>query len=200
MENQKLWFCLVGALLLLLTTYVAWPLLGLKRIAETIHTRDAAGFLDLVEVNELKRSLAAQVAGAYLKTATPERRLPPFVLNLATRGAMAAADVYVAEIINAERLFDLLTPAGVEFFAGSRMSPPWWPPNLRNIGKLIANAEYRGSNFYLSLPLYAQPQEQYRVRLKLTVWKWKLAGIDLPEAIQQGLAQEFANRFPPGLR
>jgi len=115
MENQKLWLCLVGALLLLLTTYVAWPLLGLKRIAETIHTRDAAGFLDLVEVNELKRSLAAQVAGAYLKTAPSERRLPPFVLNLATRGAMAAADVYAAEIINAERLFDLLTPAGVEF-------------------------------------------------------------------------------------
>ena len=126
------------------------------------------------------------------KTAPPERRLPPFVLNLATRGAMAAADVYAAEIINAERLFDLLTPAGVEFFAGSRVSPPRWPPNLRNIGKLIANAEYRGRNFYLSLPLYAQPQEQYRVRLKLTVWKWKLAGIDLPEAIQQRLAQEFA--------
>jgi hypothetical protein len=36
-----------------------------------------------------------------------------------------------------------------------------------------------------------------RLRLKLSEWKWKLAGVDLPEQMQLELAREFGRTIAP---
>jgi len=181
-----------------LIAYAAWPLLDLKRIADAIDARDAGRFTELLDVNELKRSIASQVARAHLKLTNPTRRLSPLALNMATNAGIVLADSYVIEIVKSERLFDLLKPARIETFAGPNINPQAWAaPNLRNAGKLLSAAEYRGRNFYVTLPLSAQAPQQFRLRLKLTEWKWKLAGIDLPEELQLRLAREFGSKSTP---
>jgi hypothetical protein len=181
------------AVLLLQVVYVAWPLLGFKRIADAVEARDATQFVKLLDIRELKRSLAVQIAEAHLKLITG-RRLSPLARNLAMQAGIAAADSYVVEILQTESLFDLLKPSSIETLGGPLVKPQAWAvPNLRNAAKLLAS-ELKGRNFYVIVPLSADAQHGYRLRLKLSQWRWKLAGIDLPEHVQLRLVQEFMNR------
>jgi hypothetical protein len=185
---------LVPLVVLLLLAAVIWPLLGLKRIADTVEARDAVKFTELLDLPELKRSIGGQIARAYLQ-ATSGHRLSPMVLNMATQAGMAAADAYVVEIVKAQSLFDILKPARIEAFAGTAVGPKAWGlPNLKNAGRLLAS-ELRGRNFYVVIPFSAQPKEQFRLRLRLQQWKWKIAGVELPEDLQQQLARDFAARL-----
>jgi len=170
---------------------VLWPLLGLKMLADAVAARDAARFMRLVDLPQLKRSLGGQIARAHLKLSNPGRRLSPFALNLATQAGMAAADAYVVKIVEAESMFDILEPSKIETFGGPVATPQALAfPNLRNVGKLLAS-ELRGRNFYITVPLSAEPRQGYRLRLRLSQWKWKLAGIELPEPIVDHLAREL---------
>jgi hypothetical protein len=115
---------------------------------------------------------------------------------LAIQAGMALADAYIVEIIRADALIDLLKQSRTETFAGppgSNSSPGWSMPSLRPVGRLLA-AEYRGRNFYVTVPLSAAPQESYGLRLRLSRWRWKLAGIELPETIKVRLVQEYQRR------
>jgi hypothetical protein len=179
------------AVLLLLIVYAAWPLLGLKRLADTIETRNAAEFTELLDIPELKRSLAAQLVRAHLKLTGKDKSLSPMATNFAVQAGIAVADSYVVEIVRAEALIDLLKQARTETFSGQGGN--LWSlglPNLRNARKLLA-AEYRGRNFYLRIPLSADLKDSYRLHLRLADWKWKLAGVELPEEVQMRLAREF---------
>ena len=187
-------FRVLAAVIILLTAYAAWPLLGLKRIADVIEARDGPAFIQLIDVNELKRSLAAQLVRAHLKVTGRDRRLSPLALNLAIQAGMAVADSYVVEIMQAEALIDLLKEARTETFAGGSVAVrEWGLPNLRSFRRLLSS-EYRGRNFYARVPLSADANNSYRLRLRLSQWKWKLAGLDLPEHIQLRLVQEFQKR------
>jgi len=95
---------------------------------------------------------------------------------------MTAADAFVVKIVEAESMFDILQPSKIESF-GEQIAPhPLAFPDLHNVGKLLAS-ELRGRNFYVTVPLSAEPQQGYRVRLRLSKWKWKLAGVELPDHI-----------------
>ena len=134
-----------------------------------------------MDVPELKRSVAAQLVRVYLKVTGKDQRLSPLALNLAIQAGMAIADSYVVEIVKAEALIDLLKDARTQTFAGPKIGvPTLGAPNLRNFRKLLSS-EYRGRNFYVSVPLSADEKDSYRLRLRLIQWQWKLAGIDLPE-------------------
>ena len=176
---------------------VVWPLLGLKMLADAVAARDAARFMRLVDLPQLKRSFGGQIARAQLKLSNPGRRLSPLVLNLATQAGMAAADAYVVKIVEAESLFDILEPSKIESFGGPIATPRAVAfPNLRNAGKLLSS-ELRGRNLYVTVPLSAGPQQGYRLRLRLSRWRWKLAGIDLPEHIVDHLAREIMRLSNP---
>jgi hypothetical protein len=181
-------------LVALTVAYLAWPFVGLKRIADAIEQRNAAAFTELLDIPELKRSLATQLVRTHLKLTGKDQRLSPLALNLAVQAGIAIADSYVVEIIRADALMDLLKQSRTETFAGpSAGAPGWGLPNLRHAARILAS-EYRGRNFYVSVPLSAAPTASYRLRLKLSQWKWKLAGIDLPEDVRVRLVQEFQRR------
>jgi hypothetical protein len=188
---------LLIVLFLVFAVCVVWPLLGLKRIADAIEARDAVTFTRLLDVPELKRSIGGQIARAYLQLSNSGHRVNPMALNMAVQAGMAAADGYVVEIIKAESLFDILKPARLEAFSGTGVGPKAWGiPNLKNAGRLLAS-ELRGRNFYILIPLSAAPEDQFRLRLRLQQWKWKIAGVELPEELRQQLARNFAKRLPP---
>src|SRR5688572_20691514 len=133
-------FRLLAAVICLLIGYAGWPLLGLKRIADVIEARDGPAFAELIDINELKRSVAAQLVRAHLKITGRERRLSPLALNLAVQAGMAIADSYVVEIVKAEALIDLLKEARTETFAGGSVAGPEWSlPNLRNFRRLLSS-------------------------------------------------------------
>ena len=170
---------------------VLWPLLGLKMLADAVAARDGATFMKLVDLTQLKRSLGGQIARSQLKLNNPGRRLSPLALNLATQAGMAAADAFVVKIVEPESMFDILQPAKIANFGGPVAAPRTLAfPNLHNAGKLLAS-ELRGRNFYVTIPLSAAPQQGYRLRLRLSQWRWKLAGVDLPEDIVDRLAREL---------
>ena len=182
------------AVVVLLIAYLAWPLFGLKKIADAIAARDATAFTELLDVPELKRSLAVQIVLAYLRVTGKDQRLSPLARNLAVQAGVAIADAYVVEIVKAEALIDLLKQTRTETFAEPKgILRIWGLPNLRNVAKLLSS-EYRGRNFYVTVPLSADAKDGFRLRLRLSQWEWRLAGIDLPEAIQFQLAQEFIKR------
>jgi hypothetical protein len=186
----------VPIVLVVVLALVLWPLFGLKRIADAVEARDAERFTRLLDIPELKRSLGGQIARAHLQLISGHR-LSPLALSLASQAGMAAADAYVVEIIKAQSLFDLLKPARLESFAGTSVGPQAWrPPNLRNAGRLLAS-ELRGRNFYVLIPLSAEPKDQFRLRLRLQQWRWKIAGVELPVELQQRLARDFAARIRP---
>jgi len=192
---------LAGSLLaavLLLMAYAAWPLLGLKALADTVEARDTAALPGLLDMPELKRSLAEQVVRAYLKMSGKDRSLSPFVLNAAVQVGMSIADPIVVEIVDASALIDLLRRGRTETFAGRNIGMrAWGVPNMRNARGLFLGSEYAGRNFHVTVPLDSSPGEGYRLRLKLSGGTWKLAGIGLPEELQQSFARELMRRSPP---
>ena len=180
---------LFGAVLLV--GGAVWPLIGLKTIGTTIETKDSRKFVERLDIAELKRSLAIQIVRTQLTVLTPNR-LPPLAFNLAMQAGIAVADAYVLEIVQPDHLFDLLKPSGIQAIAEANASIwSWGAPNIRRVGQLLSAAEYRGQNFYVTIPVNAQPKDQFRFRLRLSQWTWKLAGVDLPEELRVKLAREL---------
>src|SRR5215203_5468171 len=183
------WILLFGVVLL--AGGAVWPLLGLKNIATAIEKRDARKLVEHLDISELKRSLAIQIVRTQLTVLSPNR-LPPLAFNLAMQASIAVADAYVLEIVQPDRLFDLLKPSGIQAITESNANIwSWGAPNIRRVGQLLSAAEYRGQNFYVTIPVNAQPKDQFRFRLRLSHWTWKLAGVDLPEELLVRLAREF---------
>src|SRR5215207_9472925 len=85
-----------------LAAYTVWPLVGLKRIADAVESRDAKKFVGLLHIPELKRSLAVQIVRTQLNVAKPDKQLSPLAFNLAMQAGIAVADAYVLEIIKFE--------------------------------------------------------------------------------------------------
>jgi hypothetical protein len=151
-------------------------------------------FEALLDVSNLKRSVAAQLVRTHMKLAGRDQRLSPLAQNLAMQAGMALADAYVVEIVKADALIDLLRHSRRDASASPTPGLSGWSlPNLRAAAKLLAS-EYRGMNFYVSVPLAAPKSSSYRLRLRLQRWDWKLAGIELPEQVQVRLVQEYQRR------
>jgi hypothetical protein len=44
------------------------------------------------------------------------------------------------------------------------------------------------------VPVNRPKEKQFRVRLALSGWTWKLSGLDLPHELQERLVREFAKQ------
>jgi hypothetical protein len=189
---------LAFAAAVLLLAYAAWPLLGLKTIADAVEARDAATIMDRLDAPELKRSLTEQLVRTYLKVTGKDQGLSPLAFNLAMRVGIGIAEPMVAEMMLPAALIALLKQSRTETFAASHVVPleAWSAPNLRNLRGLLLGTEYAGQNFYVTVPLYAESAQGYRLRLKFSQWRWKLAGIELPEEVRVNIAREILRRNP----
>lgn len=185
------------ALAVLLAAYTAWPLQGLYRLATAVEARNATAVAELVDFSNLRRSLTEQIVTTYLRLSGKADTLGPLGTNLAIGIGATVADPFVARMLNPEALLDLLNTGRAEggqiIAAGA---PPITAASLRNIWQLWLNSEYSGSNVSFSLPPDRRAAEQFRLRLRLVQWRWKLAGVDLPEELRVKIAQELIKLQP----
>ena len=185
-----LWIAVV--LVVVLSAYAIWPVVGFYRIAAAVEFRDAAALTQRVDFPSLRKSLTKQLIATYLELTGQKKKLGLIGTSIAMGVGGSIVDPIVARLVNAETLLDLLTKGNAGEDAG--VSPelaPFSTSALRNGWQTWWGSEYRGAYFYVYLPPEKSPDEQFRVRLSLTQWQWKLSGIDLPTPLRVQLVQEI---------
>ena len=65
---------------------------------------------------------------------------------------------------------------------------------LGNVWQLYLNSDYGIGEARFSVPVNRPKEKQFRVRLALSGWTWKLSGLDLPQELQERLAREFVKQ------
>jgi Protein of unknown function (DUF2939) len=195
------WTIRIGLLLLaLLAAYTAWPLVALYQMASAIEARNSTDLAGMIELPMLRRSLTEQIVAEYLKLSGKASRLGAMGTSLATGIGATIADPIVARLLNLENLIDLLNKGSADVAGASRISldvAPLNPSTLSNVWQTWLNTEYAGTRFEVSLPPDKPATQQFKVRLHLIGWQWKLTGIALPEPLRVQLAQEVLRTNPP---
>ena len=180
------WIAVV--LLVVLSAYAVWPVVGFYKIASAVESRDTAALTQRVDFRSLRKSLTKQLIATYLELTGKKLGLIEKSIAVGVGGSIA--DPIVARLVNAETLLDLLTKGNAgEYASVSPELAPFSTSALRNGWQTWWDSEYRGGYFYVYLPPEKSPDEQFRVRLSLTEWQWKLSGINLPTPLRLQLVQ-----------
>ena len=191
------WTLRIAAILaVLLLAYAIWPVAGFFRIASAIEARDAPALAKLVDFRALRKNLTKQVVAAYMELTGKEQKLGLLGKTFAVGVGTSYAEPIVAQLLNEQTLIDILTkgkagdgsikvPAEFAPFSANAMKSgwqTWWA------------SEYGLGDYYVYLPPDKPLDERFTVKLSLTDFQWKLAGIDLPEPMRLKLAQELMKR------
>jgi hypothetical protein len=191
---------LLGFLLavLLLLGYWVWPFLGLHALADDLAARNSAALNQDVDFMRLRGSVTAQLIPAYLRVTGRAAKLGVFGTAVASAIGASIADPLVAQIINAENLIKLLNGGTVPTeFGNVAINPGKLPTSsLGAAWQAWLGTTYWMDQFSIGIPADAPPSEQYRLRLQLLQWHWKLTGLDLPASVRDQLAQDLAKKFP----
>jgi hypothetical protein len=177
--------------------FIVSPFVGLDHLKSAVDSRNPASLEDRIDFKRLRMSLAGQIVSAYLKLTGRTPQLGLFGTAIAVNAGASLADPLLAEIVNPEAMLN--------FFSGAKSSAiPLGAPapngvlNFPNAGmawNVLSNIEYGFGNFYISVPLEAAPADQFRLRLQVLQWRWKLTGIYLPQRIRAQLAQELQRKI-----
>ncbi len=178
---------------LLVVGYAIWPVIGFYRIASAIEARDSPGLARLVDFPLLRKSLAKQVASTYLEITgkKKKKKLSLIEQTIALGVGTSIANSVLANLVNEATLIDLLTKG--ETKRGLKIPAefsPFTKTSLRNGWQTWWNFQYRGTAFYSFLPPDLPPDKQFCVKLILSDWRWKLAGLDLPSTLRLQLARQ----------
>ncbi len=172
------------------------PLVGLYGLAAAVKARDAAALDARVDFRRLRLSLSRQVIETYLQISGRSAKLGKFGRALAIGTGVSMADPIIAGLVNPQTLVTFLNSAHVST-GGLELSGrgPMQNGNLGPVWKALVNSEFGIANFHISLPTSAPPAEQYRLRLQLLQWTWKLTEVDLPHKVRVQLANELKKRI-----
>ena len=183
-------------LLTLLVGYWAWPFFDLRALAAALQTGDVTAINEEVDYTRLRRSFTEQIIGAYLRVTGRASQLGAFG-PLATAVGASIVDPWVSQIVNPENLAQLLRGGTVS----SELGPVSFrfgnlPSTLNLAWDAWLSSEYWFSRFSIWLPPGASPTNQFRLRMQLLQWHWKVTGIDLPEKLRDQIAGELAKKNP----
>jgi Protein of unknown function (DUF2939) len=181
---------------LLLLGYWAWPFFGLRALSADLQARNAAALSEQVDFELLRRSLTGQIIATYLRITGRERKLGP-LSPLASAIGASIVDPWVSQIVNPENLIELLRGGTIQTELGAtsfKMELPNF--SLSTAWNAWLSSEYGLGNFSIGVPVYAEAAEQFRLRMQLLEWSWKLTGVDLPEKLRDQFARELAKKYP----
>jgi len=181
------------AFLLLVAAYTAWPFYGLHRLASAVEARDVTALQQLVDFRALRLSLARQLSATYL---TMSGKGAQFGAAAAGIGS-AIADALIGELLTPEALADLLGKGSAGPFAPPSDIAPLAGSALDNVWKTWLNSDCGVGNFSVRLPPDRPSTQQFQLYLRLSDWRWKLAGVQVPEELRLRLAQEWLKRERP---
>ena len=178
------------AVLLLLAAYTVWPFYGLQRLAAAVEARDVAALQQLIDARALRLSLARQISATYLAMTGKGAQFGAAAAGIGS----AIADALIGELLTPEALADLLSKGSTGALAQPGVAAPLAGSAFNNIWKTWLNSDYGLGNFYVRLPPDRPSIQQFRLHLRLVNWRWKLAGLEVPEELRLRLAQEWLKR------
>jgi hypothetical protein len=178
----------VGALSVLLLIYLVSPLIALHSIRSAVQTKDAVALTDRIDFPALRRSLTKQIVAEYLKLTG--KKLPLHAMG--KRLAVSAADPVIVRLMTVRAMLDLLGKGD----AGEKAKlpierAPFTSTSFESLWQVWLNCDYRGTDFYVSLPPKTSRADQFRAQLRLINWQWRIVGLDLPEDLKEHLAKEL---------
>jgi hypothetical protein len=173
---------------ILLSVYLASPLIALHSIASAVETKDAVALTERIDFPALRRSLTNQIMDEYL-TLTG-KKLPLHAIG--KRVIISVADPVIARLMTIRALLDLLGKADAGEKAKLPLErAPFTTGSFRSLWQLWLNSDYRGRSFYIYLPPKKSRAEQFRAHLRLIGWRWRIVGLELPEDLKEHLAREL---------
>ena len=183
-------------LLALLVGYWAWPFFDLRALAAALQAGDVTAINEEVDYTRLRRSFTEQIISAYLRVTGRASQLGALG-PLATAVGASIVDPWVSQIINPENLAQLLRGGTVS----SELGPVSFrfgnlPSTLNLAWDAWLSSEYWFGRFSIWLPPGASQANQFRLRMQLLQWHWKVTGIDLPEKLRDQIAGELAKKKP----
>jgi hypothetical protein len=132
----------------LLSVYLASPLIALQSIARAVETKDAVALTERLDFPALRRSLTKQIVQEYLNLTG--KKLPLHAIG--KRVVVSVADPVVARLMTVRALLDLLGKGD----AGEKAKvpverAPFTSSSFANLWQIWLNSEYLGRSF-LRLP------------------------------------------------
>jgi hypothetical protein len=173
---------------ILLSVYLASPLIALHNIARAVEIKDAIALTERIDFPSLRRSLTKQVVQEYLKLTG--KKLPLHAIG--KRVVVSMADPVVARLMTVRALLDLLGKgdAGVKAKMPVERAP-FTSASFNSLWQIWLSSEYSGRSFYVYLPPKKTRSEQFIVHLHLRGWRWRIVGVDLPDDLKEQLAREL---------
>jgi len=167
----------------------AWPFLALYDLVRAAQSADAAAIEQRVDFPALRRSLSSQIITAYARATGKKLDGGGLMAGIAS----AFADPFVEKLLSPQALTDLIKngwPREMlaerpEGFEGLDLN------TLGNALQLYLASDYGIGEFRVPLPVNLPVPRQFRIRLALSDWTWKMSGLDLPHALQDRLAREL---------
>jgi hypothetical protein len=180
------------AFLALCVAYVAWPFASLYEVVRAAQAGDVARIEQRVDFVALRRSLVAQLIEVHARL--NGKRLDRSGLTVGI--ASSFADPLVEQLVSPATLAEIMRngwprqmlpdkPAGIEGLDSN---------TLGNVWQLYLNSDYGIGEARFSVPVNRPKEKQFRVRLALSGWTWKLSALDLPYELQERLVREFVKQ------
>jgi hypothetical protein len=180
------------AFVALCAAYVAWPFASLYEVVGAAQAGDAARIEQRVDFPSLRRSLVAQLVEAHARLNGKRLDRSGLTVGIASDFASPLVEKLVSPATLAEimrngwpRQILADKPAGIEGLDTH---------TLGNVWQLYLNSDYGIGEARFSVPVNRPKEKQFRVRLALSGWTWKLAGLDLPHELQERLVREFVKQ------
>jgi hypothetical protein len=177
--------------IVLMVAYWAWPFVSLHRLAAGLAARDEAVIADEVAFARLRNSLSNQILNAYLRLTGRVNTLVGFI-------GPDLVGLAIAQLLTPENMAQLLEGGTISTEIGPLSFDFGELPvaNLDSIWRGWLGTEYWLDDFSIAVPVSAPESEQFHLRMRLTQWRWRVVGIDLPEKLLNQIAQELADKYP----
>jgi hypothetical protein len=186
MRKAVISLAVLGALCL---AYVAWPFASLYGVVRAAQRNDVAAVAQHIDGAALRRSLTAQLIDTYARITGRASGRSGLMASVAASFTdplveKLIASASIAEIMRSGWSVPLLgdRPAGLEGLELNALGSVW---------QLYLGADYGLGEVRFPVPVSRPKEKQFRVRLALSGWTWKLAGLDLPFELQERLVREL---------
>lgn len=191
---MRAFLAIVLAAALAWTAYLASPYWAAWRLASALEARDARRVEERVNLRAVRQSLARQLVSEGLQSKAVAAALGGSDAQVAAGTIAAAADPVLERIVTPEGVIALLPPLRQD--ETKSIDRPrerrGFTAAVRDAWSFALASRWRGfRNVYLTLPPEAEPDRQVRLQLRLSRFKWRLIGIDLPPATRLRLVGDM---------
>lgn len=201
---MRRWLVVVAVLVVAVAAYWAWPLVAAAELARTAKSGDAGQVFDRVDVDSLRRSLARQIAEAYLDASGKGKKMSAFGRSMAGAAVTTVADPYVAQLLTPDNVLALLSKGRVNpvSLGGRPVAVKGDLPDFTTLLNDHVLSAVTGSyfdqlkDFVIPIDGGHGPGDRYGVHMHLVGLGWKLGGLDLPAPLVGQMARSILAAEP----